>query len=303
MAINWGMAGQGNNALAYFQMGQQMGQSLIDGRVNKALGRVLTGGAQTPGMPSPAPMAQGAPSGMGGGVVATPEQQAETARMQALYPNAPQFAQDARTNALDADMQTIARHNPQLFMQLQQRQAQAEEATRKRQQEQVAAQRTRLTETAKLFEGVTPENYGQRLAVAQQLGIDTSGAPQTYDSTWVQQNAQIMRFAADNPDKLPMIAQEFQAAGIDLNTPQGKQALLNAIAGKYGTDYADESGNIRRRAAFDPKSFAQPNIPDGAIAELKANPATAAQFDEIFGPGASSRVLGGQPAGNGPFAP
>lgn len=295
MAINWGMAGQGNNALAYFQMGQQMGQSLIDGRVNKALGRVLTGGAQTPGMPSPAPMAQGAPSGMGGGVVATPEQQAETARMQALYPNAPQFAQDARTNALDADMQTIARHNPQLFMQLQQRQAQAEEATRKRQQEQVAAQRTRLTETAKLFEGVTPENYGQRLALAQQLGIDTSAAPQSFDPAWVQQNAQIMRFAADNPDKLPMIAQEFQAAGIDLNTPQGKQALLNAIAGKYGTDYADENGNIRRRAAFDPKSFAQPA--PGAIEDgyrfKGGNPADPSAWEKV----------GGQPAGNGPFAP
>lgn len=246
MAINWGMAGQNNNALAYFQMGQQMGQQVIDKRVNNAAARFMQGDQ----------------------------------------------------NAI-AD---VAKYDAGLGMQLQQRQAALEDAKRKRQQEEVMAQRTRLTETAKLFEGVTPENYGQRLAIAQQLGIDTSSAPQAYDPAWVQQNAQIMRFAADNPDKLPMIAQEFQAAGIDLNTPQGKQALLNAIAGKYGTDYADESGNIRRRAAFDPKSFTQPNIPDGAIAELKANPGTAAQFDEIFGPGASARILGGRPAGNGPFA-
>jgi len=104
-----------------------------------------------------------------------------------------------------------------------------------------------------------------------------------------------MRFAADNPDKLPMIAQEFQAAGIDLNTPQGKQALLNAIAGKYGTDYADESGNIRRRAAFDPKSFAQPA--PGAVEDgyrfKGGNPADPNAWEKV----------GGQPAGTSPFAP
>lgn len=245
MAINWGMAGQNNNALAYFQLGQQLGQQVIDKRVNNAAARFMQGDQ----------------------------------------------------NAI-AD---VAKYDAGLGMQLQQRQAQMAQQQAAAEEAKKQAMRTRLVETAKLFEDVTPENYGQRIALAKQLGIDTSSAPQVYDPAWVQQNAQIMRFAADNPDKLPMIAQEFQAAGIDLNTPQGKQALLNAIAGKYGTDYADENGNIRRRPAFNPNSFAQPNIPDGAIAELKANPGTAAQFDEIFGPGASARVLGGRPAGNGPF--
>lgn len=44
--------------------------------------------------------------------------------------------------------------------------------------------------------------------------------------------------------------------------------------------------------------------PAEAIAELRSNPGTADQFDEIFGEGAAARVLsgGGQaPAGNGPF--
>ena len=36
------------------------------------------------------------------------------------------------------------------------------------------------------------------------------------------------------------------------------------------------------------------DIPPDAAARLKANPAEAAQFDEIFGAGASARVLGGQ---------
>jgi hypothetical protein len=34
--------------------------------------------------------------------------------------------------------------------------------------------------------------------------------------------------------------------------------------------------------------------PAEAIARLKSNPGEAQQFDEIFGPGASARVLGGQ---------
>jgi hypothetical protein len=239
MAINWGGAAQNNNALAYFAMGQQLGQQIVDKKVNSAAARYAQGDQ----------------------------------------------------NAL-AD---VMKYDAGMGMQLQQRQTAIEEAKRKRQEQQVQAQRTRLTETAKLFDGVTPENYGQRLAIAQQLGIDTSSAPQTYDPTWVDQNAQIMRFAADNPDKLPMIAQEFQAAGIDLNTPQGKQALLNAIAGKYGSDYADENGNIRRRAAFDPKSFAQPA--PGAVEDgyrfKGGNPADPNAWEKV----------GGQPAGSGPFAP
>lgn len=277
MAINWGAARQGqNDLLNYFQMGQQIGQQIVDKKVNKALGRVLAGqGGKLQGAPMGIPVGipgtqpnggASLPTGMGGGLVATPEQEAETARMQALYPNAPQFAQDGRTNALDADMQTIARHNPQLFMQLQQRQAQAEEAARKRQQEQVAAQRTRLTETAKLFEGVTPENYGQRLALAQQLGIDTSAAPQSFDPAWVQQNAQIMRFAVDKPDELSGIAKELVNAGYQPDTPQFKSAMASVINSKYAAEYVDEFGNTRRRSALN----VTPGMPQQAPQQVQA---------------------------------
>jgi hypothetical protein len=41
MSINWDMAGRGNNALAYFQLGQQLGQQVIDGRVNRAVGKIM----------------------------------------------------------------------------------------------------------------------------------------------------------------------------------------------------------------------------------------------------------------------
>jgi hypothetical protein len=43
MAINWGAAAQNNNPLTYFTMGQQMGQQIIDKRVNSAAARYAQG--------------------------------------------------------------------------------------------------------------------------------------------------------------------------------------------------------------------------------------------------------------------
>jgi hypothetical protein len=54
----------------------------------------------------------------------------------------------------------------------------------------------------------------------------------------------------------------------------------------------------------DPERVGQPignGPPPGAIAELKANPKSAAQFDEIFGAGSSEKILGGSGSGQNYF--
>lgn len=219
MAINWGMAGRAQNDLfQYFQMGQQIGQGIVDRKVNKALGRVLTGGMQTPGS---TPGGTPSPGGMTPGI----------------------GDQVSRDKMAGSDMQTIARHNPQLAMQIQQRQL----AMQKQRQE---VRRAQVEDVARLFDGVTPENYSQRIAAARQLGIDVSSVPQNYDPAWVAQNKAIFGALSGKDNDLSGIARELVDAGYQPNTPEFKQAMAGVINNKYAAEYVDEQGNTRRRSAL-----------------------------------------------------
>ena len=121
--INWGALQQGGgfqNALATgLQLGQMARQRQDEREYRNALSIVLM----------PQQSGQGAPQvpamGGGSGIVATPEQEAETARMEAMFPNAPKYGpENERANA----MRVIAQRNPQLFVQMQKQEQERQRA-------------------------------------------------------------------------------------------------------------------------------------------------------------------------------
>lgn len=190
---NWGLMG-GNNALAMFQFGAQLGRDARAQQEERALKAAVGAYATNP-----------------------------------TDPNA---------------LATVMKADPRIGMQLQKQSA---DLAVKRQEQR----RATVQDVAKLFQGVTPENYGQRIAAAQQLGIDVSTVPQTYDPAWVQQNAAIFNaFAKDGGQQISGIARELVDAGYQPGTEAFNTAMRGVIENKYASEYVDEYGNTRRRSAL-----------------------------------------------------
>lgn len=53
--------------------------------------------------------------------------------------------------------------------------------------QQLQEARERITLMSRLLDGVSPENYAQRLQAAQGMGLDVSQVPQQFDPNWVSQ--------------------------------------------------------------------------------------------------------------------
>lgn len=300
MAINWGGAAQNNNALAYFAMGQQIGQGIIDSRVGKATANVLTGGMQ-PSAGQPAPMGAPTVPGQQGGLPLPPMNPG------GMTPG----IGDQYNRDMGKDWATIARYNPQLFGQLQQRQVEQAKLQREEQQKQREAIRAGAIETAKLFDGVVDENsYQQRLALAPRLGMNVSTAPRNFDPRWVEEQKLILKFVAEKPEALSTFGKIATDEGLQPGSPQFNARVSQLVkadalktvpmvpgGGVAGVD--TQTG--RAEVLIKPYGYDAPTPPrnvtptEGAIAENKAT------GERLIYRGGQWQPMGGQPGGNPPF--
>lgn len=294
MAINWGAARQGQNDLfQYFQMGQQIGQGIVDQKVNKALGNVMMGGGQ-------APAPQGAPQG------GTPAPVGMTPGIGG--PMQPQG------NAMSGDLATIARYKPELIPQIQKQQQDAEAKRFELQTKQREAIRTGAVETAKLLEPVTDEaSYQQARQVAARLGMNVSNIPPNYDPAWVQEQKLITRFMAEKPEALSTFGKIAADEGKQPGTPEYNARVTELV----------KADALKTIPLVPGGGVAGVNTMDGTARLLIApNPGTAQTGAPVAGGPAPGTVVGGfrfkggnpndrnswepaggQPGGNGPFAP
>ncbi|MEN3973116.1 hypothetical protein WJS89_10590 [Sphingomicrobium sp. XHP0235] len=156
-------------------------------------------------------------------------------------------------------------------MMAQQRQ---EELAYKREQDAKAAEANarkqqfeNMATIAKLTQGVTAENYAQRMRTAQQMGLDVSGLPQTFDPAVIGElNAVATALSKAGPEKMSAEAQKLIDAGKQPGTPEFEEAMMALI---FKPQYVADQGygvnvyNTRPGAAPAPQQSAPPPPPPG----------------------------------------
>jgi len=100
-----------------------------------------------------------------------------------------------------------------------------------------------------------------------------------------------MQQAGRVADKTLPIGDRLAAIG-EIDKVMAKYANINTPQ-KTALDEAARTGVVRANPMSNGRPKVNPsNIPMDAVKDLKKNPGAAAQFDEIFGPGAAKMVLG-----------
>ena len=110
------------------------------------------------------------------------------------------------------------------LMEFEQQQTQA----RAGQQDQA---RQQLLSVARLLDDATdPESYQRGLAAAQQMGLDVSSAPPTFDPNWVAQQRRIVQEFIERPQEMTTFMRDAMAAGIQPGSPEFRQTFQNRYA-------------------------------------------------------------------------
>jgi hypothetical protein len=214
------------------------------------------------------------------------------------------------TDPSEQTLNPLAQYAPEFVMQERRGMADQQRAQQKQQLDQVGI-------IGRLLDGVNDEaTYQQRLGLAQQYGIDTAGAPQTFDPQWIA-NTRTMVQALQDPKTREALSSygkvavdeglqpgspEFSARVTQLYTadqqktmatqPGGGVAVYNAITGK--TEFV-----IQPNEGGAPAGAAVGGIAEGATA---TNPQTGQKIQFRGGQwvpmgGAGSNASGGFPVG------
>jgi len=181
-------------------------------------------------------------------------------------------------------------------------------------QQQQTQSREQLPVMIRLLDSATDEaGWDRAVQQAQQYGFDVSRVPQTFDPAWRDSTRQIANaMHTMPPQELTTVAQNVMAALPTANRsvddpmfiaamgralsqatpvePGGRVISRNPITGET-TDLV-LPGNGPGGASPE-KAPGPSDIPQDAIEAFLRGEGTAAQFDEVFGLGASARVMGG----------
>ncbi len=146
--------------------------------------------------------------------------------------------------------------------------------------------------------------YLRRIPAAQRAQAFQQIAPQLAQAGWSQEELaqadlddmalagyQAIGMDFEKAVQADLKEREFRAGKtVPVNSDQGVAQIV-PVMGADGQFIGNRASMIVQPYGQSAPAAQQP--PAEAIAELRANPGTAVQFDEIFGPGASARILGG----------